>query len=46
VACNDDIGGGDTDSELDVTLPANTYYVIVDDFYDTTGDYILTISGL
>jgi hypothetical protein len=46
VACNDDIGGGDTDSELDVTLPADTYYVIVDDFYDTTGDYILTISGL
>ncbi|MBW2262777.1 MAG: putative metal-binding motif-containing protein [Deltaproteobacteria bacterium] len=46
VACDDDIGGGDTDSEIDVTLPADTYYVIVDDFYDLTGDYILTVSGL
>ncbi len=45
-ACDDDIGGGDTDSEIDVTLPADTYTVIVDDFYDTTGDYILTVSGL
>ena len=46
VACDDDIGGGDVDSEIDVTLPADTYYVIVDDFYDSTGDYILTVSGL
>jgi hypothetical protein len=45
VACDDDSGPGTT-SEISTTLPADTYYVIVDDFYNTTGDYVLTVTGM
>lgn len=44
VACNDDIGGGDRDSEIIRTLSSGTYYVLVRSYYSWgDGDYDLNI---
>jgi hypothetical protein len=45
VACDDDSGPG-SDAEITQSFSADTYYVVVDDFYNTTGDYSFTITGL
>ncbi len=43
VGCNDD-AGGTRQSQLDVTLPAGTYYVVVDGWSTNCGNYVLNLS--
>ncbi len=46
IECNDD-GGVGAASEIDATLAAGTYYVVLDGYYGgDTGDYVLNVSGL
>jgi len=45
IACDDDSGAG-TASAITRSLTAGTYYVILDDFYHTNGDWILNVTGL
>jgi hypothetical protein len=46
IECDDDGGIGGA-SQIDATLPAGTYYVALDGYYDTSvGAYVLNISGL